>query len=151
MIETTLFTWIIAIFGVITFLPLLVAQLMMIVIPQSQQTKDLLIGKGEDWRDKTHFKSALAFAWADWIVIFPLLILSIIGVFTEQSWGYMIWLALGILSIYFSIIFWIMEKEYTYPSCGWIAYYTYYWGFFLYWGVAAIIYSLYVLCVPLFN
>jgi len=141
MIETTITTWIIAIFGAITFLPLLVAQIIMIFNPKSKKAKDLLIGKGEDWRDKTHFKSALAFAWADLLVIFPLLILSIIGVFTGQLWGYMIWLALGILSIYFSIIFWIMEKEYTYPSCGWFAYYTYYWGFFLYWGLGAIIYS----------
>ncbi|MCD4696790.1 MAG: hypothetical protein K8S16_11180 [Bacteroidales bacterium] len=141
MIETTLFTWIIAIFGIITFLPLLVAQLLMLLKPQSQKTKDLIIGKGEDWRDKTHFKSALAFAWADWLVIFPFLILGNIGVFSGQLWGYVIWFALGILSIYFSIIFWVMEKEYTCPSVGWLAYYTYFWGFFLYWGVGAVVFS----------
>jgi len=141
MIETTIFTWIIAIFGAITFLPLIFAQLLMILQPKGEKSKKLLIGKGEDWRDKTHFKSALAFAWADLLVIFPLLILSIIGVFTGQLWGYMIWLVMGTLSVYFSIIFWVMEKEYTYPSCGWLAYYTYYWGFFLYWGICAVIYS----------
>lgn len=142
MIEATIITWIIAIFGAITFFPLFGAQLVMIFKPNSRIARDLIIGKGEDWRDKSHFKSALAFAWADLLVIFPLLILSIIGVFTGQLWGYMIWLALGILSIYFSIIFWIMEKEYSYPSCGWFAYYTYFWGFFLYWGVGAIVYSI---------
>ena len=63
MIETTTITWIIAIFGTITFLPLFVAQLIMILKPNSQKAKDLIIGKGEDWRDRTHFKSALAFAW----------------------------------------------------------------------------------------
>jgi hypothetical protein len=141
--EITLITWILAIFGVITFLPLMFAQLIMIFKPQSQQTKDLIIAKGEDWRDKTHFKSALAFAWADWLVIFPLLVLSYVGVFTGQIWGYALWLALGILSIYFSIIFWVMEKEYTYPSAGWIAYYTYFWGFFLYCGIGATVYSLF--------
>lgn len=142
MIEATIITWIIAIFGAITFFPLFGAQLVMIFKPNSRIARDLIIGKGEDWRDKSHFKSALAFAWADLLVIFPLFILSIIGVFTGQLWGYMIWLALGILSIYFSIIFWIMEKEYSYPSCGWFAYYTYFWGFFLYWGVGAIVYSI---------
>lgn len=141
MIETTIFTWIIAIFGAITFLPLLGAQLIMVIKPQSKKAKDLLIGKGEDWRDKTHFKSALAFAWADLLVIFPLLIVGYFGVFNAFLWGYIIWIVLGVISIYFSIIFWVMEKEYTYPSCGWIAYYTYYWGFFLYWGLGAIIYS----------
>ena len=142
MTDTTIFTWIIATFGVITFLPLLVAQVMMILKPQSQKTKGLLIGKGKDWRDKTHFKSALAFAWADLLVLFPLFISGSIGVFLGHYWGYIVWLVLGVLSIYFSIIFWVLEKEYTYPSYGWFAYYTYFWGFFLYWGICAIVYSI---------
>ncbi len=142
MIEKTIITWIIAIFGAITFLPLLGAQLVMLLKPQSQKAKDLLIGEGENWRDKTHFKSALAFAWADWLIIFPLFVLGNLGVFIGQRWGYFIWIALGFISLYFSVVFWIMEKEYTYPSCGWLAYYTYYWGFFLYWGIGAVVYSI---------
>jgi hypothetical protein len=145
MIKPTLITWIIAISGVITFLPLMLSQLMMIFKPNSQKTKDLLIGKGEEWRDKTHYKSALAFAWADWAIIFPLLLTGTFGVFSGEVWGYILWIALGFISIYFSIVFWILEKEYTFPSCGWLAYYTYYWGFFLYWGLAAIIYSIIIL------
>ena len=140
--EPTIITWIIAIFGAVTFLPLFAAQFLMLLKPNSLKTKDLIIGKGEDWRDKTHFKSALAFAWADWLIIFPLLISSYIGVFSGQIWGYILWIVLGFLSIYFSIVFWVLEKEYTYPSCGPLVYYTYIWGFFLYWGIAAIIYSI---------
>ena len=141
MIKPTIVTWIIVIFGAITFLPLMVAQLLILFKPQDQKTKDLLIGKGEDWRDRTHFKSALAFAWADWLVILPLLIIGHFGVLSGQLWGYIIWFALGTISVYFSIVFWVMEKEYTYPSCGRFAYYTYFWGFFLYWGIASIIHS----------
>lgn len=137
----TLITWILSVFGVITFLPLIATQLFMIFKPYDQKTKDLLIGKDEDWRDKTHFKSALAFAWADVLVLLPLFLLSTIAVLTGNSWGFILWIVLGVLSIYFSIVFWIMEKEYTYPNCGWLAYYTFYWGFFLYWGVIAVIYS----------
>ena len=142
MIKTSIFTWILAIFGSVTFLPLLVAQLMMILKPDSQKTKDLIIGKGENWRDKTHFKSALAFAWADLLVVFPLFVVGTVAVLFGEVWGFVIWIVLGVLSIYFSILFWIMEKEYTFPSCGWLAYYTYFWGFFLYWGVATIIFSI---------
>ncbi|MFC2130876.1 hypothetical protein ACFLSQ_05535 [Bacteroidota bacterium] len=142
MIEPTIITWVLAIFGVITFLPLMFAQMVMLLKPNSQQAKDLIIGKGEDWRDKTHFKSALAFAWADLLIILPLFAFAYIGVFMCQHWGYLLWITLGAISIYFSIIFWVMEKEYTYPSCGPLAYYTYFWGFFLYWGVAVIVYSL---------
>jgi len=136
-------TWILAIFGAITFLPLMAAQMIMLAKPKSEKAKELIIGKGQEWRDSTHYKSALAFAWADLLLILPLLIASYIGVFQAQLWGYVLWLALGMISIYFSILFWVLEKEYTYPSCGWLAYYTYFWGFFLYWGIAAIIYSLY--------
>jgi hypothetical protein len=139
--KPSIYTWILAIFGAITFLPLMYAQLLMLFSPKSQQAKDLIIGKGKEWRDHTHFRSALAFAWADILVILPLLVLSTIGVFTGQLWAYVLWLALGILSIYFSIIFGILEKAYTYPTCGWLAYYTYFWGFFLYWGIGAVVYS----------
>jgi len=145
MIEATAITWILAIFGVITFLPLLVAQFVMIIRPNSQKAKDLIIGKGENWRDKTHYKSALAFAWADFIVILPLYIIGTYWVLNGQDWGYIIWFSLGLLSIYFSIIFWIMEKEYAFESAGWIAYYSYFWGFFLYWGLGAVIHSVWQL------
>ena len=142
MIKTTIITWIIAIFGAITFLPLFGAQFVMILKPKSQKAKDLIIGKGEDWRDKTHFKSALAFAWADLIIILPLYTIGTVLVINGQYWGYLIWISLGVVSIYFSILFWVLEKEYTYKSVGWIAYYTYFWVFFLYWGLGAIVHSI---------
>ena len=143
--KPTIFTWILAVFGAITFLPLMVAQFIMLLKPQSQQAKDLIIGKGKEWRDHTHFRSALAFAWADILVILPLLILSTVGVFSGQLWGYVLWLALGILSIYFSILFWVLEKSHTYSAVGWLAYYTYFWGFFLYWGIGTLVYSMIII------
>ena len=142
MIETTIFTWIIALFGAITFFPLFGAQILMILKPNSQRTKDLLVAKGENWRDKSHFKYALAFAWADILIILPLFVIGTIGVLYGEMWGYVIWISLGVLSIYFSIVFWVLEKEYAIKSAGWIAYFTYIWGFFLYWGVGAIAYSI---------
>lgn len=141
MIKPTIFTWILAIGSGITFLPLLVAQIVIITKPKSQQAKELIIGKGENWRDKSHFKYSLAFAWADWLVIFPLLVFGNVGVFLGEFWGYILWLILGVISIYFSIIFWVMERKISIPANGWIAYFTYFWGFFLYWGVGASIYS----------
>ena len=139
--EPTIYTWILAIFGGITFLPLMVAQLIMLIKPNSRQAKNLIIGKGEEWRDQTHFRSALAFAWADLLLFLPLLAIGTTGVFSGQAWGYGLWLAAGVLAIYFSILFWVLERAYTYPSAGWLAYYTYFWGFFLYWGIGAVIYS----------
>lgn len=144
MNQDSIFIWVLAIFGAITFLPLLVAQLFMILKPNSKTTKDLLIGKGKDWRDRSHYKYSLAFAWADWLIIFPLFIIGTSGALIGLILGYIAWIALGFISIYFSIIFWILEKDHTMPSYGKFVYFTYFWGFFLYWGIAAVIYSLLV-------
>ena len=100
--KPTIYTWILAIFGAITFFPLMVAQLIMLFKPNSQQSKDLIIGKGKEWRDHTHFKSALAFAWADILLILPLLILSTIGVFTGQLWGFFLYWGIG--TVVYSLI-----------------------------------------------
>ena len=108
--KPTIFTWILAIFGAITFLPLIAAQFGMLLKPDSRQVKDLIIGKGKEWRELTHFRSALAFAWADILIILPLLVSGTLGVLSGQLWGYVLWLALGIHSIYFSIVFWVLRK-----------------------------------------
>ncbi len=142
MIEPEFMTWIIGIFGFVIFMILTIVNLSLILNPDSKKVKDVFIGKGEEWRDKTHKKSALAYAWGDLLIIFPLLMAGLIGVFTGAVWGYILWLILGVLSIYFSIVFWVLEKEYTYPANGPLAYYTYYWGSYLYWGIAAVIFSI---------
>ena len=142
MLEPTLITWILVIFGaLLIFLPMLYAQLLMALVPHSQQTKDLIIGKGEDWRDKTHFRMSLGTAWADLIIWLPLLGVGSIGVLLGQVWGYALWAAAGAISVYINVILWFSEREYVYPAVGPLVYYTYYWGFFVYWGVAVVAYA----------
>ena len=34
------------------------------------------------------------------------------------------------------------SQEYVYPTRGPLKYYTYYWGFFVYWGALALAYSI---------
>ena len=80
MLEPTIVTWILIIFGLITCGPLLYAQLVVLLQPDSQKAKDLIIGQGEDWRDRSHFKSAYALARADWVFFMPVFVAGIIGV-----------------------------------------------------------------------
>ena len=141
MIEPTPITWLLIVFGVITLAPLLVAQSIMLAKPRSQEAKDILIAKGEEWRDESHFRFALGAAWADWLLVVPLLVAGSIGVALGTAWGYVIWGAAGAISLYINVILWVTEKEYVYPSRGALAYYSYYWGFFVYWGALALIYS----------
>ena len=141
MLQPTIVTWIIIAFGAITVAPLLAAQLIMIIQPNGKKAKELIIGKDEDWRDKTHFKSAYALAWADWIFFFPAFIAGIIGIILAQNWGYVLYAAAGAISVYINIFLFFFEKEYVYPAAGPLVYYTYFWGNFVYWGLAALVYS----------
>ena len=142
MLQPTVITWILIIFGLITCGPLLYAQLVMLTQPHSQKAKDLMIGKGEDWRDGSHFKSAYALAWADWIFFMPVFVAGIIGVILGQVWGYALFAVAGAIMLYVNVYLWFFEREYVYPAVGPLAYYTYIWGNFVYWGAATLVYSL---------
>jgi len=121
---------------------MLAVQLLVIKNPDSQKTKDIIIGKGEDYRNKTHRHMSIGMAWADLFIWLPFLLIGSIGVLLGQVWGYTIWLSSASVSVYINIILWFSEKEYIYLSNGPLRYYTYIWGFFVYWGLAVILYSI---------
>lgn len=141
MFEPTLVTWILIIFGVITCAPLLYANLIMLIKPDSERARTLLIGKGEQWRDRSHFKSQFALAKVDWFVFVPILIGGIVGMLLARGWGYVLFGIAGAIQLYINVFLWFFEKEYVYPAQGPLVYYTYYWGNFIYWGAATVIYS----------
>jgi hypothetical protein len=142
MLQPTLITWILIIFGLFTCGPLLYAQLVMLLQPHSQKAKDIMVGKGEDWRDTSHFKSAYALAWADWMFFMPVLVAGIAGVLLGQVWGFVLFAVAGAIQLYINLFLWFFEREYVYPAAGPLAYYTYLWGNFVYWGAATLVYSL---------
>ncbi len=137
----TAVTWALVIFGVLTLMPLAGAQLSMLIRPGSQQTRDLIIGKGEGWRDNTHFRFSMGAAWADWLFLAPLFVAGSTGVLLGQAWGYFLFGAAGACSLYINIVLWFTEKEYVYAALGPFRYFTYFWGFFVYWGALALTYS----------
>jgi len=89
--KPVVYTCILAIFGAITFLPLMMAQLIMLFEPKSQQAKDLIIGKWKEWHDYTHFRSALAHPKHH-------------GVFNGQLWGFFLYWGIGVVVYSMSII-----------------------------------------------
>jgi hypothetical protein len=141
VLSPTIATWVLVLFGAVTLAPLVVAQLTLLVRPHGRRAKDLLIARGEDWRDRTHFRLAYGMAWADWIVVVPFAVSGSIGVIQGQAWGYVLWAAAGAISLHINIVLWFVEREYVYPSRGPLAYYTYYWGFFVVWGALALVYA----------
>ena len=142
MFKPTIVSWILIVFGFITCAPLLYAQLVMIRKPHSDKAKKLMIGEGEEWRDKSHFKSAYALARVDWLIFVPLLTIGIIGIALARSWGYVLFGIAGAIQLYINVFLGFFEKEYVFPTQGPLAYYTYYWGNFIYWGAASLLYSI---------
>ena len=143
MIELTIFTWILLIFGwLFIFLPMILVQILVVKDPKSQKVKDIIIAKGEDYRDRTHSKMSLGMGWADLIIWLPTLLLGSIGVILGETWGYALWMTSGAISVYINIILWFSEKEYVYPVVGPLRYYTYIWGYFVIWGLLVTGYSI---------
>ena len=138
--DPTVVTWALIVWGVITLAPLAAVQFVFLLSPNGTRSKEWLIGEGEDWRDRTHFRLSLGAAWAVWLVAVPLFVVGGIGIVAGEEWGYLLFGASGAISLYINIILWFTEKAYVYPSRGPLRYFTYYWGFFVYWGAAAVIY-----------
>ena len=142
MYNITIMTWILLVFGIITCFPLLIAQLLMLLSPKGQKTQDILIGKGEQWRDNSHFKSAYALAWVDWLIFIPIFICAIVGILLKTYWGYLLLSVAGVIQLYINTFLWFFEREYVYPPNGPVKYYTYLWGNFMYWGIASLLYGI---------
>lgn len=140
ILEPTLVTWIIVIFGFLIYIPVIYGQILLLACPHSQAAKDIIIGKGEDWRDRTHFRSSYGFAWADLIFFLPILIAGSVGVILGQVWGYALWAAAAAIAVNVNIVLWFSEREYVYTTWGPLVYYTFFWGFFVYWGIITIVY-----------
>ncbi len=141
MIEPTILTWLLIAFGLITCCPLLYAQSVMIRKPRSDEAQRWMIGEGEVWRDRSHFKTAYSLAVADWLLFVPVLVTGIVGVIMAQAWGYVLFAAAGSIQLYINVFLWWFEREYVYETVGPWAYYTYFWGNFIYWGLASLVYS----------
>ena len=71
----------------------------------------------------------------------PAFVAGCAGVLLGQAWGYVLFGVTGACSLYINIILWFTEKAYVYPTRGPLRHFTYYWGFFVYWGALALAYS----------
>ena len=78
----------------------------------------------------------------DWLIFVPLFFLGMTGILLSSLWGYILYAASGAIQLYINVFLWFFEREYVYPAQGPLKYYTYYWGNFIYWGTAALVYSL---------
>jgi pimeloyl-ACP methyl ester carboxylesterase len=65
----------------------------------------------------------------------PVWIAGMIGALWGQVWGYALFGVSGAIQLYVNLFLWFFEREYVYPAVGPVAYCTYIWGNFIYWGL----------------
>ena len=142
IIEPTTVTWILVIFGAVMLVLLALAQLVIMIKPGSRLSSDILVGRNHAWRDDTHFRLAYGCAWGDWLILLPLATVGSVAVINGYAWGYLVWAAAAAVTLYINTVLWFVERKYVLPAFGPLAYYTYYWGFFMVWSAAAFCYAL---------
>ncbi|MDD5496363.1 MAG: hypothetical protein PHP46_04605 [Candidatus Omnitrophica bacterium] len=142
MMEPTIVTWILGISGVLLYLPAIYIQAFAVFRPHDQRTKDMLVGKGGDYHDKTYFDFCRGSGWADLGIQIPLVMIGSIAVLFGHPWAYTIWAAGAFITIYIHLILLFMEGKHIYDKWGPIAFFTYGWGLWVYWAIIVVIYSL---------
>ena len=90
--------------------------------PDSRPAKDLMIGKGKDWRDDTHLDLNHGFARTDLFFFMPLFLLGSVAMLLGQAWGYAFFGAAGACSVYINIALRTVEKKHVYPALGALRY-----------------------------
>ncbi len=142
MIEPTFVTWVLSIIGVVIYLPAGYIQAAAVFRPQDRRTKDMLVGKGDDYRDETHLAFCRGAGWADLFVQLPLVIVGSIAVLSGHAWAYLPWFAGACITIYIHLVLLFIEGRHIYHKWGAPAFLTYGWGLWVYWAVVVVIYSL---------
>lgn len=143
MLEPTIFTWILCIAGVLIYAPPIYLELLAIFKPDSQKTKDVLVGKGMDYKDRTHAAFCRGHGWADMLFPIPAVIIGSAGVLLGAPWGYMLWFAGAAITVYIHLILLFLEGKVIYSQWGKLAFFTYAWGIWVYWSLIVLVYTLF--------
>lgn len=145
-----MFSFILGVTGVILYLPAVYIQVLAVFRPHDQKTKDLLVGKGCDYHDRSYFGFCRGSGWADLFIQLPLVIGGSIGIlFSRSLWVYLIWFAGACITLYIHLILVFLEGRHIWTKWGKLAFFTYGWGLWVYWALTVAIYCLYsVLTAP---
>ena len=141
MLKPTLLTWILSIAGIILYLPAVYIQVLALVRPHDQKTKNLLVGKNEDYHDKTYFLFCQGTAWADLGIQISFVLIGCVTVLFGYLWAYMIWFAGAFITIYIHLVLIFVEGKHITKKMGFLAFFTYAWGLWFYWSIIVVIYS----------
>jgi hypothetical protein len=137
----SLLTYLILIVVGVPTLVLAAIQLTVVIYSQGRLAKKLA-NHGREWDDEEHRLRAVGYAYADILVNFPAYILAVMGILSGQAWGYVFLAINGATHVYSSVFLFLSERARDRRIIGTLAFYTYWWGWYLYAGLIGLAFSL---------
>ena len=138
--ETTPFTWGVAIVGLALIGIIFVVQLIAVLRPRDQWTIDNVYGGDPSATDPTaYFAFNQGFAWADAVFWAPLQIAASIGMMLGERWGFVMGIAASVPFWYTAVLFFVWDRDLGFrrPTVG---YWVVVWGI---WPVYGLIEGIY--------
>lgn len=142
MIEPTATTWVLSVIGVIIYLPAVYIQARAVFRPRARATKDLLVGRGEEYPDVSYVSFCRGSGWADLGLQIPLVIVGSVGVLFGRPWAYALWFAGVSITLYVHLILLFLEGKHIFTKWGPLAFFTYGWGLWAYYALVVAVYCL---------
>ena len=140
--ETTPFTWAVAIIGLALIGIIFVVQLIAVLRPREQWTVDNVYGGDPSATDPTaYFAFNQGFAWADTVFWAPLQIAASIGMMLGERWGFVLGIAASVPFWYTAVLFFVWDRDlgFRQPTIG---YWVVVWGIWPAYGLVEGVYCL---------
>ena len=140
MMEVSLFTWAIAIVGLLLMGVLMVLQSIALLKPYSAWTvKNVYGGDPESTDPKAYFAFNQGFALADALYWGPLQIAGSVGMLMGERWGFLLALIGSVPFWYTAILFFIWDRDLGFRQ-NTFSYWFFVWGLFPLFGVIEMAY-----------
>lgn len=138
--NVTLFTWLVAVAGLLIIGLLAALQLVALVNPRGAWTVENVYGGDPDGTDpKAFFAFYRGYAWSDPIFWAPFQVVGSIGMLLGERWGFLLAL-IGSVPFWYTaipIFVWDREMGFRRPT---VTYWVFVWGMFPAFGVLEMVY-----------
>lgn len=139
----SVFTWIVALVGLVIMGMLVVLQVIAIFRPHSDWTiKNVYGGKPGGGNDKAYFAFNQGFAYADAIFWAPFQFAGSIGMLMGERWGFLLALVASVPFWYTAIPIYIWDRDLGFRQ-NTISYWVFVWGMFPLFGIIEMAYCIY--------
>jgi hypothetical protein len=136
----TLFTWIVAVIGLLLIGLLMALQTIAVFRPRGAWTIENIYGGNPDNTDpRAYFAFNQGYAWADAVFWGPLQVIGSIGMLMGARWGFLLCLIGSVPFWYTAVTIYIWDRDMGFRK-NTFTYWVFVWGMFPAFGIAEMVY-----------